>query len=114
MAAFPSSIACVITEGYKEKSPFRKKYLGSNSFGTASDALIGVTVTTETNSEAKAFERWYLDNGHNNFTINLPIFGVLRNWNVRIAEPIEGAFIGKEGRSIPMKIIVVDNIGDYV
>ncbi len=112
-AEFPESISCVVTKGYVEKSPFRKKYLG-NQFGDASPAEIGVSAITETNSDIQAFERWYLDNGHASFTISLPLFGVERDWNVRFAAPVDTSLLGSEGREIPMKLVLVDDVSDYI
>jgi len=113
MAAFPDNISCVVTKGYGEKSPFRKKYLGGG-FGDPSKAEVGVTAVTETNSDIQAFERWYLDYGHGEFTINLPLFGVERDWNVRFAAPVDTSLLGKEGREIPMKIVLMDDVSDYI
>jgi len=114
MAAFPSDIACIIAKGYNEELPFKKKYI--NRQGDAPQPLVNATALTNTDEKMVTFTRWYLDNGDAPFTLSLPLYGLTRDWNVRIVEKITtaprniGAFI----RDMPMKLEILDDIKSII
>jgi len=113
MATFPAALDCILTEGYGEELSDVNKYLGANTYvynpkGTA-------VVSTETHAEFQVFLDWYInttERGKNSFTINLPFFGVLRDWEVKfVTKPdISPSNKSVKVRDTTMHLEVLDNI----
>ena len=113
MAAFPSTIACVVSDNYKEEFPVTKRYLGGETYTRKPTAT--VTASIATHADMAAFTTWYvstINNGLSNFTLDVPFFGTRKNWNVRLINPLSTSTIGKVThlRSIQLKVEILDSI----
>jgi len=117
MASFPTDITCVVTRGFSEGFPEAKNYLGEEKFVYPSTAK--VTALIKTHADMEVFTRWYITDiawGTGTFTISLPLFGVTRDWEVRLINKIDTKPNDKAAwlRDIPMELELIDDIDDYI
>jgi len=111
---FPN-IGCILNTNFNETAPISINYLGNKfidqkAYGT-------FDLLTDTNQEFKDIWNWYTNTvnyGHDSFQINLPLFGVIRNWNVRIIKEPQAKLQQQEQRITTFNIVILDNIKDYV
>ncbi|RLA74310.1 MAG: hypothetical protein DRG30_05450 [Epsilonproteobacteria bacterium] len=117
MAAFPSNIACSVTSGFNESFPKVNRYLGGEKYVHLSTGR--VTISIESHSDMELFSSWYIDDiswGVDPFTISLPFFGVIRDWNVRLTKEINTKPNSKAvfHRYISMELEILDDISAYI
>ncbi len=117
MATFPENIACALVDGFKDILPKTTKYLAAKK--EVGKANAKVTAFVKTHADMDEFTRWYitdLDWGVNVFTMSLPLFGVTRNWEVKlIKEPdIKPSSKAAYFRDIQMDLEIQDDINDYI
>lgn len=117
MAAFPTNLGCTITAGYGEQFPKTKQYLGGSKYNY--NPVVKVAAQITSHADMEDFTRWYItdiDWGTAPFTISLPLFGVIRNWNVQLTNTTDVGHGTSEvsNRKIPMVLEVLDNIDDYI
>ncbi|MDM5264675.1 hypothetical protein PF327_10760 [Sulfurovum sp. XTW-4] len=117
MAAFPSTIACTIVNGFGEELPDTKNYLGGQTFINKSKGK--VTAFIKTDADMETFTRWYItDTSYMTlpFTISLPFFGVTRNWNVKFTKKpnIRPSDKASYIRYVDMELEIQDDIDAYI
>ncbi|MDM5272075.1 hypothetical protein PGH07_07775 [Sulfurovum sp. zt1-1] len=117
MAAFPSTIACTVNSGFKDILPETIKGLGGQKLlGNANGK---VTAFIKTHAEMEQFTRWYITDINwrvDAFTISLPLFGVTRDWNVRLTKTpdIKPSDKASYIRYVDMELEVLDDIDTYI
>jgi hypothetical protein len=117
MATFPENIACVPTSGYKETMPNAVLYLGGRY--VPNDTIVSVNVITKTDADIESFTHWYIHDieyGAVPFTIELPLFGVTRLWEVVLSSRLDTQLFGvsRTARNITMRLTLLDDISDYI
>lgn len=116
-AGFPTSLACVIKEGYEGTLIRKKRYLGNVSV-VLDNPIIGASVIVKYPSDLSIFASWWLDEldyGYLPFTLNLPFFGVTRDWQVKIKNNLAEAFIDGDLRDITLELeLIEENIAGLI
>ncbi len=115
--AFPESLLCYVTDGFSEGFPSLEKYLGARTDQLPSTANVKVRISSHVTMEQ--FTRWYLTDiiqGNLTFTVNLPLFGVLRAWEVKLTNKISTTPLAtKESiRYITLNLELIEDINDYI
>lgn len=117
MAIFPTTLSCTVSSNFKEILPETKKYIGSKTYTHKARATVDAVI--DSHADMDDFTRWYITDiswGTDSFTITLPLFGVSRAWNVKLATPINIEHIGESAinRTIKMELEIQDNIDTYI
>lgn len=117
MAAFPTTLSCTVTSGFKEILPETTMYLGGETYTDKGRATVDALI--DSHSDMEDFTRWYITDlswGTLPFTITLPLFGVTRAWNVKLTKAIDIEHINDSAinRTINMDLEIQDDIDTYI
>ena len=112
ISKFPSMLGCVITNGFEITVLKKKRYLANKS-EVNDNPRVKAKVLIPQEGDIAIFATWWIEElnyGHNNFTINIPFFGILRDWNVRLKNDLTETISAESGelREIDILMEVVD------
>lgn len=117
---FPASIACVLVDGYGESFPQAKRYLGgktSEDNGTTDNPSVAITALCRGEADIALLGYWYyheIGAGAKDFTIELPIAGVRREWRVMLSDQISNTPPTTPSiREWTFKVEVLDSIAEH-
>jgi len=115
---FPQEVitSCALLDGYKvQNNGLLKRGWGKSLIISKYRVEVKFIIS---NSESQTFfEKWYLDelqNGEIDFTINIPIFGVHRDWKMRFVEHYTTDYIAGDNVKVLCKFEVLDNVENYI
>ena len=113
MAAFPENIACITTTNYKEGFPETTLYLGNRVRRDNPTAIVNVVISNHT--DMQTFVNWYKNDiayGVSQFTINIPLFGTKKDWNVRLTKKLEASLLENSNkiRGLTLELEILDTL----
>ena len=109
---FPDNLYDVLIDGFGTTIPRKLKGLGGKSLLTNKpEATITILVKNELDTSI-LLEWWTteLNCGINNFSINVPFFGIRRDWNVRVVGDLTESLKLGTTREVKMKLEILDDL----
>lgn len=109
---FPDNLTFVLQDGFTSVVPKKTKGLGGRTILEES-ATVSIKVLLKTELEAAIFLEWWateLNYGTETFTINIPYFGIRKEWTVLILEQLKETLVIGTVREIAMNLKVLDDI----
>lgn len=114
---FPKPIACIVTDGFKESLPVKRKYLGSN-YALTDETRVEIKALITDINDVKLFVNWYcneIDYGVKPFKIDLKLFGLKREWEVKLKSDLVLETINSSiSKHISLKLELQENIGALI
>lgn len=109
---FPKSLAYILKDGYSATAPQKKKYLGGKTL-LLDDATLEITVLLPSTLDTTLFLEWWiteLNFGTEDFAINIPYFGITKDWLVVATNKITENLKGGNYRSVGLKLKIKEDI----
>lgn len=109
---FPKGLSYILRDNYSATAPQKKKYLGGKTL-LLDDANLEITVLLPSTLDTTLFLEWWiteLNFGTEDFTINLPYFGITKDWLVVATNEIKENLKGGNHRSVVLKLKIKEDI----
>lgn len=117
---FPESLSYILADGFTDTLKQKKRYLNNRTAKQEQTVKLKVAVITD--FDYSIFVQWFvseLDYGNLDFTIKLPVYGMLREWNVKTTSDLISTLQGRTMREIMLDLTILEDVetvianGDY-
>ena len=111
---FPEEIAHLLRDNFTSTVPKTVKGLGMRS-AMVNSPTVSVTAFLKSDSDMASYLGWWIytvDYGTLPFTIELPLLGVTKEWNVSITKDATDEIRSGETRMLKLELTILDDLDD--